>query len=141
MGSTLKAACSCGYTCSVSCASSRREHLKKFYYPHQCNQCHEVVSVDILNTPHSCPRCGGHDIQRYGVAIPEIPYGWWHRLIARITGAQKHHDDALDTLNASKVGTSYCYAHHTTYGITKAAYQCPVCQQQSLKFTLSQLTD
>lgn len=141
MGTVLSASCICGYSATASTASSRREHGKVFMYPHLCAGCSEVVSVDLLAVQQLCPKCGSSAVTRYGVAIKEMPYGWWPRLVARITGAQRRHDEQTKKLMSSAAENSYCYRHHTTYGISTGPSVCPKCGQQGLHFQQTALFD
>ena len=141
MGAILKATCRCGYSAEAYTASGRRDHGKVFEFPHLCADCAEVVSADLLAERVQCPKCGGSAITRYGVAIKEIPFGWWPRLLAHITGAQRRRDLQMARLKATLVDNSYCYRHNTTYGINGDPSMCPKCGQQDLLFYLTGLFD
>lgn len=100
MGTVLNAHCECGYSAKASCASSRREHGRVFNYPHQCDQSHQVVTVDLLLSPPSCPECGSQVVARYSVAIRHPKYGLFYRLMARINGSAQKQRQATAALNA-----------------------------------------
>lgn len=140
MGSTLNAQCPCGYEGSATVASGRRDHGKVFYYPHCCEDCKAVVSIDILKPEQSCPTCGGSSLTRYGVAIKELPYGRWERFKAWLNGDYKRHAQLTQTYKF-KSDATYCYRTHTTYVLPVEPSMCPVCKKDSLSFRPGVLFD
>lgn len=134
MGTEVKASCECGYAGSALCGSTRREHGKLFWYPHRCNHCHELVTVDLLQSPITCDKCGSQDVKRYGVVIKQIPYGWKNKLIARFNGDLRRDREARDTLNNNRVDATWSYNLDTTFGITKDLCECPACHQTTMRF-------
>jgi len=134
MGTTLEARCRCGYIESAMVASGRREHGKVFYYPHACEDCQSVVSVDILKSPMACPKCGGSNITSYGVEIKELPFGRWNLFKSWLSGDTKRHAEQKKAVYRKTSDSSYCYRTHTTYVIPTDPATCPVCREKSLVF-------
>lgn len=147
MGTSYIADCNCGYSDIVFTGSTRREHGHKFFYPHACNACSRIVSVDVLSTSKTCPKCGSDKVTLQGVMIPDPPpsrfeYGSFlddvQRLLSwalqLLTGARK----------PAKVlweDESYCFRTSATYALAKGAHECPKCRAQSLRFSLSSKVD
>ena len=63
MGIAYAAACKCGYKASeFAISSTRAQHGRQWWYPHACDSCRVVVSIDLLSDNHSCPQCGNKDV-------------------------------------------------------------------------------
>ena len=133
MGSTVIAHCSCGYEGSATIASGRRDHGKVFYYPHCCEDCNAVVSIDILKPEQSCPTCRGSRLTSYGISIKELPYGRWERFKAWLKGDFQRHAKLTQTLKF-KSDATYCYITHTTYVLPVEPSSCPACKRHTLTF-------
>ncbi len=141
MGTTLEARCKCGYVESAMVASGRRDHGKVFFYPHACDDCSAMVSIDILKSPVVCPTCGSSNVKSYGVAIKELPFGRWNRFKAWLSGDKKRHAEQKAAVHRKTIDSSYCYRTHTTYVIPTDPATCPACKEKSLVFESTVLFD
>lgn len=72
MGSLIRACCSCGYS-SENIPDGHGFDPDRENRPARCNDCQEVVTVDVLLNPMQCPYCGGSPAEVYTVSEDRHP--------------------------------------------------------------------
>lgn len=111
MGSQVKATCQCGYETSILIGGGLKNHTTTCYFPCLCDNCHNIVQVNLLAETTSCPQCQ---------APNPIPYDDT-RLIGSL-GNRK-----VDQWNVqARLGRELI--------LTDGKYRCPKCGGMSLEF-------
>lgn len=141
MGTQVEAKCACGYSSTTKIGSGRRDHGKVFYYPHQCHDCHALVTIDILSEGPKCSQCGCSNLSSYGQPIKELPYGRWNIFKAWLTGDVRRYKREMQAVQGRIFDSSYCFRTRTTYVITTGPKICPACQKSTLIFSVASLFD
>jgi|GEM_PF-986184 len=126
MGTSYAANCKCGYEGSAVVGSGRAHHGKVFKYPHACDHCLAVVSIDMLSGDLACPKCGNPNVKAYDTPIekPKKRFFFWQKKIVKPWAAE-----------------SNCYVLKKTFALPLGPCYCPCCQAPSLRFTISMLFD
>lgn len=128
MGSAYAAACKCGYKapeCPIS--STRAQHGRQWWYPHSCDTCRAVVSIDLLSDNHACPHCGNEDVVSFEEPQPpEVKQSFWDRLRGKEPPIPENLQDP--------VSSSFCYVLKKTFVLRKGKHRCPSCSDTELEF-------
>lgn len=132
MGQELVGKCVCGLEKEVYVGSGRQDHGKKFNFPHYCNSCHSLITVDILQKKYSCTDCGSSDIHSYAALTKTIPSdseqnSWPDAHLAKL-GFHKRKLVEDET---------YCATLDKDFVLFRFKNHCPVCNLNSLTFTIS----
>jgi Zn finger protein HypA/HybF involved in hydrogenase expression len=141
MGSSLSAACPCGYSGKASIGSSRRDHGKRFDFPHECTDCKEVTTVDLLQTPPVCFKCNGTNVTLYGFVVKHVPHGRWNKVKSWFDGSYKREKEGMALLERPRAHENYCYKLDSTFAMKTGPAKCPVCSKPTLIFSLEALFD
>jgi len=104
MGSAYAAACKCGYKapeCPIS--STRAQHGRQWWYPHACDTCRAVVSIDLLSDNRACPHCGNEDVVSFEEPQPpEVKQSFWDRLRGKELSVPENLQDPVSSSFCSK---------------------------------------
>jgi DNA-directed RNA polymerase subunit M/transcription elongation factor TFIIS len=132
MGHEFTGKCNCGLEKQVYIGSSRNDHGKKFDYPHFCNACNSLITVNILNEKTTCSHCGSNDVHSYAALTTTLPFD---------SEFNSRSDEQLARLGVHK---SDLVAEKTYFPdldkdlvLFKSKNFCPACKQNSLEFTIS----
>jgi Zn finger protein HypA/HybF involved in hydrogenase expression len=128
MGTGLKATCSCNYAAEASIGSSRAEHGKVFRFPHVCNDCQTVGSVDVLSEDPACDKCGSTNVTSYETKTKLVPNRLLEKLGKDFLRKRGFH------LQQEELDPSYCYVLEKTFTLLKWNNQCPKCKENELTF-------
>jgi predicted RNA-binding Zn-ribbon protein involved in translation (DUF1610 family) len=127
MASAYAAACKCGYKAEFPISSTRAQHGRQWWYPHACETCRAVVSIDLLSDNHSCPQCGNKDVVSFEEPQPpEIKPSFWERL----RGNEPRVPEDL----RNPISSSFCYVLRKTFILRKGNHRCPSCGNTALEF-------
>jgi hypothetical protein len=128
MGTGLKATCTCGYETEASIGSSRAGHGKVFRFPHFCNDCQTVGSVDVLSELPACNKCGSKNITSYETNTKRVPNRLLERLGRDFLRKRGYH------LRQEELDPTYCCVLEKTFIMLRGHNYCPECQTSSLTF-------
>jgi predicted RNA-binding Zn-ribbon protein involved in translation (DUF1610 family) len=136
MGTELTGRCKCGCEGKVYIASGRANHGKVFSYPHYCDACNSLISIDMLGSSQGCPNCGSKDIHSYQAATKTLSYdSLLNRLPTDLLRKAGYH-------RASEVhDESFCYPIKKHFPLLRGFHHCPQCKDQSMAFFTSMLFD
>lgn len=136
MGTQLTGQCGCGYEANVFIASGRANHGKVFKYPHYCDDCSSMTSIDILSGSNNCTECGGQNVHSYEASTKTLSYeSLLNKLpteLLRKAGYHRSEDVHEET---------YCYPITKKFVFLRGAHHCPRCGGQTMKFFTSMLFD
>jgi hypothetical protein len=136
MGAFFQAVCSCGYEALAATGSSRANHGRVFLFAHACSPCGELVNVDLLANPATCPKCSGTLLRRFGIAVPNKKVSsrldWL--LKPFMPTIRKDSESETRSIAENPVTSTYCYNLKTTFHLPADGNQCPKCNQPNLKF-------
>jgi hypothetical protein len=135
MGTEVICKCSCGYQGSAAIGSSRAMHGKQFSFPHYCNDCHQVVSIDTLAEASTCRHCGGTSLTSYEAQTKQVPNPLLEKLGASILHKRGYH------LSEEELSPTYCYVQEKTYVLLRWNNHCPQCNGNKLMFRMGMLYD
>lgn len=109
MGTEALALCDCGLRASSLIGGGFSNFHETCLFPAFCRGCHQVVEVNLLQPPLSCPECGGREVTPY--TDPSLAKG-----------------DGKDEM--------ITWGEHN---LTSGHYQCPACGEFTLRFIPSGL--
>ena len=128
MGSAYATACKCGYKapeCPIS--STRAQHGRQWWYPHACDTCRAVVSIDLLSDNRACPHCGNEDVVSFEEPQPpEVQQSFWDKLRGKEPLVPENLQDP--------VSSSFCYVLKKTFVLRRGKHRCPSCGDSGLEF-------
>jgi Zn finger protein HypA/HybF involved in hydrogenase expression len=111
MGSKVKAICKCGVNKDILIGGGMRSFKYECLFPCLCENCEEVVEVNLYDSNLRCPSCKDNNL---------IPYD-----DDRVKGVKG--DQNVITWNANwKLGRELI--------LTNGSYKCPKCKNLSLGF-------
>lgn len=128
MGTGVKATCTCSYNAEATIGSSRAGHGKIFRFPHFCNDCQTVVSVDVLSELPACNACGSINVTSYETNTKRVPNRLLERLGREFLRKRGYH------LQHEELDPSYCYVLEKTFVMLRWHNHCPKCQINNLSF-------
>jgi hypothetical protein len=136
MGQEFIGRCSCGLEKTVGVGSSRSEHGKKFYFPHFCDSCNSLTTVNVLSKKYVCADCGGDSINTYAAKTKSLPYdsklnSWSDKHLAKLGVHKKE----------LVLEESYCFVLDKDFALFRTNNFCPSCKEYSLSFSLSAMYD
>lgn len=112
MGSAVVAQCDCGVEASMLIGGGMMNFTTTCFFPCLCENCHDIVQLNLLSKTMKCPECG---------ARGPIPYD-----DPQLSDSSGHHYVAewniKDHLGRKLV-------------LTDGKYRCPKCGQMSLRFS------
>jgi len=136
MGTELSAICECGFRGLTHIGSSRAQHGKTFKYPHYCDACNSLTSVDLLCKPPSCSKCSSSNVHTYASHTSSLSYdSIFNKLptkYLRFLGFNRR-DEAYDE--------SFCYPLKKTFVLLRGKNYCPKCRNASLIFSVERMYD
>jgi ribosomal protein L37AE/L43A len=136
MGTELTGACKCGYGDKVYIGSGRASHGKLFKYPHSCNTCNSLTSVDMLAVAPSCSHCNSKDIRSYAANTKTLSYkSLLNRFPTELLAKTGYH--RTDVVHDE----SFCYPIKKTYVFLRGNHHCPRCNENTMTFFTSMLYD
>lgn len=136
MGKELTGTCSCGYGKKVYIASGRAEHGKVFNYPHFCESCDSLISVDVLSESQICTECGSDDVHSYAAPTKTLSYkSLLNRLPTEVLRAAGYHRSEVVQEE------TFCYPLKKRFVFLRGDHFCPKCKNQSMRFFTSMLYD
>jgi hypothetical protein len=92
LGTELTGKCECGYGSKVYIASGRALHGKVFNYPHYCDACSSLTSVDVLSPSLVCKECGSTEIHSYEAFTKTLSHkSLLNKLPAEVLKSVGHH--------------------------------------------------
>ena len=116
MGSEVIAVCDCGYRARSLIGGGMATFEEVCYFPACCEQCHELVEVNLLANPVRCPECDGSQV---------IPYD-----DAKLIGERGANE--VESWNMEEeLGRELV--------LTDGSYYCPSCGKFKLKFRPAQV--
>lgn len=111
MGSEVIAKCSCGFTSNISIGYGMASPYV-CYFPCLCNNCHNIVQMNLHSVPLKCPDCGTEN---------PIPYD--NPSLLNFVGS-----NTVDSCNMDgKFGRKLI--------LTDGKYKCPKCNNMTLQFS------
>ena len=128
MGTGLKGTCTCGYEAEASIGSSRAGHGKVFRFPHFCNDCQTVGSVDVLSERPACDNCESTNVTSYEANTKLVP----NRLLEKL-GIDFLHKRGYHS-RQEELDPSYCEKLKRTLVLLRWWNYCPKCQTTNLTF-------
>ena len=136
MGTQLTGQCKCGYDANVYIASGRAEHGKVFNYPHHCDSCNSLTSVDLLGNNYTCYECGSDQIHSYAAPTKTLSYdSIFNRLSTELLKSAGYH--RADVVHEE----SHCYSLRKSFVFLRGNHYCPRCKENSMRFFTSMLYD
>ena len=111
MGTKVKATCNCGVNTDILIGGGMRSYKYKSLFPCLCDNCEEVVEVNLLSGNLRCPKCGNENIIAYD----------YDRVIG-VKGDQ----EIINWNVSSKLGRELI--------LTNGLYVCPKCKNLTLEF-------
>ena len=125
MGRELLGYCKCGYGKEVCIGGGFSG--KSFEFPHYCESCNSLTSVDVFKKKPKCTECGSKDIKSYEAITKELPKDV--RLPSFLTnGYHKREDVQVE---------NFCYSLDKTFVLLKGKHYCPRCKENSLMFPIT----
>ncbi len=136
LGIELSGDCECGYKGQVYIASGRAQHGKVFQYPHYCDACSSLTTIDMLNETKACSECGSANIHSYEALTRTLPYS---SIIAYLPIS------LLRFLGFHRANVmreeAYCYRLNKTFIFLQGDRFCPKCKENSMQFLTTVLYD
>jgi len=65
MGSSVNALCECGYQASSLIGGGMANFMEVCHFPFLCEQCREIVEVNLLEKKLRCPKCSSKSVIPY----------------------------------------------------------------------------
>jgi hypothetical protein len=133
MGEVVTATCTCGYKENAAIGAGRSDFKVVCKFPHFCNSCSQVTSVDIFKSEHVCKHCGSYDVHSYESSTKVTPYKFMERFSDEILKKYGYHRKS--------------YEYTSWYGTTKnhvlmrGKHYCPNCKCNSLQFQITMMFD
>ena len=126
MGQILGATCVCGYKGEAVFGAGRSDFLEVCDFPHYCDSCNEVVSVDIFKEELNCPKCKSSDVHSYEAQSKPPKYKFIEKLSDKNLNKFGFHrrNDEQDSW----------YGKSKTHVLLRGPHHCPKCDKDSLKF-------
>ena len=132
MGQEFIGKCNCGLEKEVYIGSSRNDHGNKFDYPHYCNVCNSLTTVNILKKNIVCNVCGSNDVHSYAAKTTTLP------LESKLNLQSNKELERLGVHKSNLVAeTTYCPDLDKDLILFKSKNFCPACKENSLRFTIS----
>lgn len=136
MGTELTGKCSCGYQGKVYIASGRANHGKVFKYPHYCDDCSSLTSIDILSGRVACSECDSENVHSYEATSRTLSYkSLLNKMPAdllRKAGFHRSEEVHEET---------YCFPINKKFVFLRGDKFCPRCKCNSMSFFTSMLYD
>lgn len=133
MGQVLGAVCECGYKGSAVLGAGRSNFREVCKFPHYCESCKEVVSVDIFKEHHTCPKCQSPNVFTYEAPTKVPKYQILEKLsdstLARL-GMHRRQDEQ-----------DSWYGKNKRHVILRGKHHCPKCDMTSLSFFTEMMFD
>lgn len=126
MGQILGAVCECGYNGKATLGAGRSDFREVCKFPHYCDSCKEVVSVDIFKEEHLCPTCKSHDVHTYEAQTTRLK-NEAHEQLSDV------HLERLGLHRRSDEQDSW-YGKDKSHILLRGPHYCPKCEKNSLKF-------
>ncbi len=104
MGQRIKAYCKCGFGSNIKIGGGRIDFKTTNYFPCYCENCVQLIEVNLKKDPLTCPNCNDGNI---------LPYN--HSQLIGENG-------------------DYIIARTFEMSITNGYYYCPKCESFSLQF-------
>jgi len=136
MGTQLTGQCNCGYEANVYIASGRSQHGKVFKYPHHCDACNSLTSIDMLSSDCKCAECGSDQIHSYAASTKTLSYkSLLNRLPTEVLKTAGYHRS--DVVHEE----TFCFPLKKTFVFLRADHYCPKCKNNTMRFFTSMLYD
>ena len=136
MGKQLTGLCDCSYGGEVYIASGRTQHGKVFYYPHYCNSCDSLISVDLLSKSKTCKFCASDDVHSFEATSKTISSkSLLNKLPPNFLLKIGYHSSELVHEEI------FCYPLNKKFVLLRGNHYCPKCKHQSMHFFTSMLYD
>jgi len=136
LGKELTGKCDCGYSSKVYIASGRALHGKVFNFPHYCDSCNSLTSVDVLSQPLICKECGSTEIHSYAALTKTLSYNsLLTRLPTKVLKTAGYHTSDV------VLEETFCHPLKKTFVFLRGDHHCPKCKQNSMRFFTSMLYD
>ena len=111
MGATVNAICRCGLNSEIRIGGGMSTFTYLCYFPCLCENCNDIVEVNLYDMHPQCPNCRGENL---------IPYD--DKQVIAIEG-----DHNIVSWNANeKVDRELI--------LTNGTYMCPKCKKMTLRF-------
>lgn len=140
MGSVY-ARCACSYQAEVFLGSVRANYLHSFEFPHICEHCREVVSVQMCCKKPVCPSCGKQELISLGYEVPPQQTG----LQSLIEKGSETLKERLAETRVSREGKTLIetlnFCSHRSWALTEGPHPCPSCSGKILYLKLGALYD
>lgn len=133
MGSSLIASCQCGYEKHVFLGAGRSNFETVCHFPHYCDDCKEVVSVDIFSDEIKCPNCKSTNVHTYEAKSKRIKDTFTDKMKAKLVGNKTYHSSEDEEFS--------WYGRNKDHVILKGMHHCPSCEDESLEFSLFAMVD
>ena len=123
MGRELLGYCKCGYEKEVCIGGGFSG--KSFEFPHYCESCNSLTSVDVLKKKPKCTECGSKDIKSYEAITKELPDDVSGLPYFMMKDYHKREDVQVE---------NFCHQLDKTFVLLKGNHYCPRCKENSLIF-------
>lgn len=134
MGISFTAVCKCRYRVEVPTTSSRSRHGKDWWWPHACDACGSVVSINLLSDAHGCPNCGSGKVASYEEPRPPaVKLTFWQKLKGYRPPKPENLRDPLYS--------GYCGVQKKDFVIKRGKHHCPKCGETELQFYFADFSD
>lgn len=136
MGKKITGECDCGYVGEAHIASGRAQHGKVFNYPHHCNSCDSLISIDVLCKYQICNQCGSTDVKSYKSLTKTLSHNSFLSKLSTdfLLKIGYHRSDVVHE-------ETFCYPLKKKFVLLCGDHYCPKCKSHSMRFTTSMLYD
>lgn len=133
MGEVVKAKCSCGYEEEAVIGAGRFDFKEVCKFPHFCNSCNRVTSVDIFKEVYECKHCNGADVHSYESITKVVKYNFLERFSDETLTKYGYH-------RRSQEYTSW-YGRTKNHVLMRGKHYCPNCKESNLTFKITMMFD
>ena len=130
MGRELLGYCKCGYEKEVCIGGGFSG--KSFEFPHYCESCNSLTSVNVLKKKPKCTECGSKDIKSYEAITKELPDDVSGLPYFMMKDYHKREDVQVE---------NFCHQLDKTFVLLKGNHYCPRCKENSLMFHITWFFD
>jgi hypothetical protein len=133
MGEVVSSTCICGYEAEAVIGAGRLDFKEVCKFPHYCDSCNQVTSIDIFKTKRTCNNCKSQAVHSYEANTKRVPYEFLEKIsdeTLKKYGYHKRHHEY----------TSWC-GKEKSHVILHGTHHCPSCKKNTLQFKIKLMFD
>lgn len=140
MGS-VHAKCKCSYEAEVFLGAVRSNYLESFKFPHTCQDCSKVVTVQMCCENPVCPSCGGTNLTSLGYEMPKQSTGVPGLIEKGLSKLRQDKTAASESREGRTLSETWNFCSQRSWALTEGPHACPSCEEKSMFLSLGALYD